>query len=166
MEAQLEHPAEPLDELRPAARVTQGQRVGAQQQHGPHDGRRQRLADAGGVAQQQPLLQLPGALGRHEGRGQRAETGGHAVDDLAGSDEPVDDGAGLQDALASIWVEPDAAPAQGHRLDVGDGQLRAGQDDGRVGVRRVGPPGVRAAVHASSMGMCTPRSRATSMARS
>ena len=35
----LEHRAEPLDELRPAARVAEGQRVGAQQQHGAHDAR-------------------------------------------------------------------------------------------------------------------------------
>ena len=83
MQAALEHLAQPLDELRAAARVAQGQRVGAQQQHGPHDRRRQWLADARGVAEQQPLLELPGPLRGHEGRGQRAEAGGHAVDDLA-----------------------------------------------------------------------------------
>ncbi len=159
MQAVREHLAEPLDELRPAARVAQRERVGAQQQHGAHHGGGQRLTDAGGVAEEQPLLQLASALGRHEGAGQRPEAGGHAVDHLAGGDEAVDDGTGLPDALACSGVQPDLAPAEGHRLDICDRQLRAVEDDGRPAV-------CHGRAQPLSMGMCTPRSRATSMARS
>jgi hypothetical protein len=78
--APLEHVAEPLDELGPAARVAESKGVGAQEKHGPHDLDRQWLPDSRGVAEKQPFLELAGLVRRHEGRGQRPEAGGHAVD--------------------------------------------------------------------------------------
>ena len=53
---------------------------------------------------------------RHERRGQRAEAGGHAVDDLAGVDEPLDDGPGLGDAGSSVGVQRDVRSPPSHAL--------------------------------------------------
>ncbi len=123
---------QPLDELGPAARVAQRQRVGAQQQHGTDDVGRKRLADAGGVAEQQALLQLACTLRWHERRGQRAEAGGHAVDDLAGGHQSLDDRARLGHPSTGVLGQYGRASRTGHRFDVGDGQLGTIEDDRSV----------------------------------
>ena len=67
--------------------------------------------------------------GRDGRRGQVAEPGRDAVDDLAAGDEPLDDVARLLHPLAGVDVERGAGAVAGDGLDVGDGQVGAGQDD-------------------------------------
>ena len=86
---------QPVDDERPAAAVAEGQRVGPQQEHRPDDLAREGRADAGGVADQEVLLEPPGVGRLDEGRGQVAEAGRHAVHHGALGDERLDDVARL-----------------------------------------------------------------------
>ena len=61
---------------------------------------------------------------------QVAEAGRHAVHDGALGDERLDDVARLLHPLARVGVELDRRAVAGDRLDVGDRQVGAGQDDG------------------------------------
>ncbi len=109
--------------------MTEGQRVGPQQQHGPDDLARERRPDPRSVAHQEVLLELPG-LGRIDERGREvAEAGRHAVDDGAVRDQRLDDVARLLHPRPRVRIEGDRRAAAGDGLHVGDGQVRAGQDD-------------------------------------
>ena len=114
---------------RAAARVAEGQGVRPQEEHRPDDVARERRPDADRVAREQVLLEAAGVGRRDEGRGEVAEAGRDPVDDLAGRDEALDDGAGLCHPLAGVDVEDGPGAAAGDRLDVGDGQVGAGEDD-------------------------------------
>ena len=92
--------------------------------------------DARGVAHQQVLLEPRGVGRRDEPGGEGPEARRHAVDDLAGGDEPLDDVAGLLHPAAGIAVEDGGRAVTSDRLDVPDRQVGAGQDD-RLG----GPAG-------------------------
>ena len=72
-----------LDRLDPRARVALRERVRAQQHRRAHDLRRVRLADAAGVAAQQPQLQLLGQLLRDRRRDEASEAGVDPVRVLA-----------------------------------------------------------------------------------
>ena len=88
--------------------------------------------DPGGVAHQEVLLEPAGVGRRDDGRRQGAEPGRHAVDDRALGDERFDDVARLLHPLAGVDVEGGRRAVAGDRLDVGDGQVGAGQDDRRA----------------------------------
>ena len=134
------------------------QGVGTQQQHRAHDLAWERRPDTRGVTLEQPLLELPGVPGVDEGRGQRAEAGRHAIDHLTGLDELLDDVPGRLDPLSSRRVEHHPGIPPGHPFHIRDGQTGTGQQHRcRVG---------RGRAHGSSIGMRTPRSRATWIARS
>ena len=125
-----QHLEQALDDDRPAAAVAQGQGVGPEQEHRPDDLDRERRPNSRGVAHQQVLLE-PRGIGRgDEGGGQVAEAGGHAVDHLALGDEPFDHVAGFLDAGPGVAVELDRGAVAGDGLDIGDRQVRPGQDDG------------------------------------
>ena len=69
------------------------------------------------------------SAGRDERGREVAEAGRDAVDDLARRDEPLDDVARLLHPLAGMDVEGGAGAVARDRLDVGDGQVGAGQHD-------------------------------------
>ena len=132
--------ADPIHQDGPAAGVAQGQCVGPQQQHRPDHVARQRIADADGVGDEQVLLE-PGGVGRiDEGRGQVAEAGRHAVDDLPRRDQPLHDVTRLGHPAARVVAQPDPPPGSRHGLHVGDGEVRPGQDDLRLGGERLSEP--------------------------
>ena len=128
-----QHGQQPIDDERPATAVPQGERVGPEQQHRPDDLARERRPDAGGVAHQEVLLELP-RLGRLDERGREvAEAGRHAVHDGTLGDERLDDVTRLLHPLPRARVELDRRAAAGDGLHVGDREVRAGQDDLRFG---------------------------------
>ncbi len=110
--------------------MAEGQRVGPQQQHRPHDLRRERRPDPGGVAHQEVLLELPRLSRLDERSREVAEPGRDAIDDRALGDEGVDDVARLLHPPARRLVELDPGPVASDRLDVRDRKVRARQDDG------------------------------------
>ena len=126
----VEHRQQSIDEQRPAAAVAEGERVGAQEEHRPDDLARERSAHPRGVAHQQVLLQLAGLRGLDERRGEGTESGRHAVHHGALGDERLDDVARLLHPLARVRVEGRGRALPGDGLDVGDGQVGAGQDHG------------------------------------
>jgi hypothetical protein len=81
------------------------------------------------MAHQEILLKLAGLSRVDEGRGKVTEPGGHAIHDLSGIDECVDDVACLLHPAARIVVEGDGGPVSRDRLDVFDRQIRPRQDD-------------------------------------
>ena len=85
--------------------------------------------NADGVAGEEVLLQPAGVGRRDERRRQVAEAGRDPVHDLAGGNEALDDGAGLRHPRAGVDVEAARGPATRDRLDVGDGQVGAREDD-------------------------------------
>ena len=78
----VEHRDQQLDDLDADAGEPDGQGVGAEHEHGPHDLVGQRIADAGRVATDQVALELGGLIGRDPDVGQVAEAGRDAVDGL------------------------------------------------------------------------------------
>ena len=120
---------QPVHEQRPAAAVAEGERVRAEQQHGPDDLARERRSDPGRVAHQEVFLELARLLGLDERRREITETGRDAVDDGPLGDECLDDVACLLHALPRVGIERDRGTMTGHGLDVGHGQVRTGQDD-------------------------------------
>ncbi len=81
-----------LGDQRAYAGPAQRQRPDPQQHHRPDHLARHRRADPGGVRADQRVLQFGPALGRDEGAGERAETGGDAVDRAAAALDVVHDG--------------------------------------------------------------------------
>ena len=140
MDAQAQEVEQPVDEERPAAAVTEGERVGPEQEHRPDDLAREGRADAGGVAHQQVLLEPAGVGRRDRGRGQRPEPGRHAVDHGALGDERFDEVARLLHPLPGVHVERRLGAGAGDRFDVADGQVGPGED------HRTGPRTVRVEV--------------------
>ncbi len=140
MEIPGEEIEQPFDEERPAAGVAERERVRPEQEHRANDLARQRLADAGGMAHQEVLLEPLRVGRRDELRREVAEPGRDAVDDLAAGDEAVDQVARLLHPAARGLVEDDGGAVAGDRLDVGDRQVGPRQDDrvGRDGALRVG----------------------------
>ena len=130
----VEEREQPVDDERPAAAVAERERVRPEQEHRPDDlaraaaRRRPPRGSSGGSPGAAP--RPPGGI--EPGR-QGAEPGRDAVDDLARGDEPLDDVARLLHPAAGRVVEGHAGAVAGDRLDVGDRQVGAGQDD------RVGP---------------------------
>ena len=121
---------QPVDEQRPAAAVAERQGVRAQQEHRPDDlarERRRRRPPRGSSAGSPGAR--PASAGSIERRREVAEAGRHAVDDGALGDEGLDDVARLLHPLAGVDVERGRRAVAGDRLDVGDGQVGAGQDD-------------------------------------
>ena len=108
-------------------------------EHRPDDLARERRPDAGRVAHQQVLLEPAGLGGRDRGRREVAEPGRHAVDDGALGDQRLDDVARLLHPLAGVDVERGVGAVAGDRLDVGDRQVGAGQDDRPDGPSAGGP---------------------------
>ncbi len=88
---------------------------------GAHDVARQRLTDADGVAAHEVLLQLARLVGRDVRRGELAEAGRHAVDDVPARDD-VDDVTGQLDALTRGVAEAHLGVAARHGHDVVDGE--------------------------------------------
>ena len=131
---------EPVDDQRPAAAVAQRERVGPQQEHRADDLARKGRPDARRVAHQQPALELARALWVHERRREVPEAGRHPVHHGTLGDEGLDDVARLLHPLTRVDIEGDRCAAAGDGLDVGDRQVRAGQD------HRVGPATVRVEV--------------------
>jgi hypothetical protein len=102
---------QPVDELRPAAGVAEGERVRPQEEHRPDDVARERRPDADGVAREEVLLE-PAGVCRRDVRGRQvAEAGGDPVDDRALRDEPLHHGAGLGHAGPRVDVERHAGAA-------------------------------------------------------
>ena len=128
-----------VDDRGAAAAVAQGQGVRPQEQHRPHDLARERRPDACGMAHQQVLLELAGLIRLDEGRREVAEPGRHAVDDRVLGHEALDDVAGLLHPLSRMHVERAGRPTAGDSLDIGDREVRPGQD------HRVRPAGSRRA---------------------
>ena len=93
--------------------------------------------DAGRVAHQQVLLELAGLRAVDERGREIAEAGRHAVDHGVLRDQALDDVARLLHPLARVDVERGRRAVPGDRFDIGDGQVRAGQD------RRARTPGPR-----------------------
>ena len=67
--------------------------------------------------------------GRDERRREVAEAGRHPVHDLALGDQRLDHVARFLHPVARVGVERRACPVPGDRLDVGDRQVGAGEDD-------------------------------------
>ena len=82
------------------------------------------------MAHQEVLLELARLFRLDERRRQVAEPGGHAIDDGAVRDQSLDDIARLLHPAARRIVEPDRSPMPGNRLDIGNRQIGARQDDG------------------------------------
>ena len=144
---------------RPAAGVAECQRVRPQEEHRPDHVPRQRGAHPHGVADEEILLEPP-RVGRGDVRRREvAEPGGDPVHDLARGHEPLDDGARLLHPGPGVPVEDGASPTPGHRFDVRDRQVRAGQGDDTV--REVGGAGgsiSHSAEHSPAGGRPTGRS--------
>ena len=138
VDPEREEGEEAVDELGPAAAVAEGQGVRAQQQHRPHDLTRERRPDADRVADQQVLLEFAGALGRDRGAGQIAEARRHPVDHGSLLDQALDDVAGFLHPRAGMDIEGHRDVAARDGLDVGDGQVRPGEDHGRRATRHPG----------------------------
>ena len=129
MDAEAQEVEQAVDDQRTAAAVAEGQRVGAQEQHRPHDLARERRADAGRVAHQQVLLEETGLFGGDERGGEVTEAGRDAVDHGTLGDQRFDDVARLLHPGAGVSVELHRLSRTGHGLDVGDGQVGSGQHD-------------------------------------
>ena len=129
MDAQAQEVEQPVDEERPAAAVAERERVGPAAGASPGRPR-------AGTPAPTPAAWLisrfswsrPASAGGDRGRGQRPEPGRHAVDDGALGDERFDEVARLLHPLAGVDVERGVGPGAGDRLDVGDGQVGAGED--------------------------------------
>jgi hypothetical protein len=125
-----QHLEQAIDHDRPATAVAQSESVRPEQEHRPDDLDREGRADSGGVAHQQVLLES-GGIGRgDEGGRQVAEPRGHAIDHLARCDQALDHVAGFLDAPTGVAVELDPGAVTGNSLDIGDRQVRPGEDDG------------------------------------
>ena len=131
VDPRAEEVEQPVHDDRPAAAVAEGERVRAEEQHRPDDLAREGRPDARRVAHQQVLLEPARVGGGDHGRGERPEPGRHAIDDRALGDEGFDEVAGLLDPFASVAIERDVGVAACDRLDVGHGQVGAGQDHER-----------------------------------
>ena len=131
---------QPLDhDCGATAAVAERQGVGAEQEHRPDDLAVKRSADARRVAHQEVLLEPFGIRRGDEPVGKRAEAGRDAVDDVAVGDEPLDQVARLLHSGPGRVVEACGSARAGDRLDVGDREIGAGQDDrlGRSGRQAV-----------------------------
>ena len=98
-EARAEHRDEQLDRLDAGARVALRQRVRAQEHRRAHDVVGVRIADAAGMAAQQPQLQLGRLLGRDRLGDEPAEAGVDAVRVV--SDLGLEEGARRRRPLAA-----------------------------------------------------------------
>ena len=105
MHARVGQREERVERLGADARVSLRQHVGAKRDERAHDGRRQRLADAGGVAAQQIQLQGGELMRGNRDLGQRAESGVDAVDGPARGRVAIDDAARGDDARARLGRE-------------------------------------------------------------
>ena len=119
-------PAEELDESlhhrRPDPRMALGEGAGPEQQHRPDDLVGKGVADAGGVASQQPNLELFGFVTVDPSRCQGAETRGDPVDGGPVGDRPVDDLPGRRHPFGHSGVEAHRRPPVGNRNHVVDAQ--------------------------------------------
>ena len=122
--------ADPVHEQRPAPGVAERERVRAQQQHRPHDLARERAPDAGGVRGDEVLLEPGGVLGRDERRGEVAEARSSPRRPPRPGATSVSMTSRASCMRSRAWTSrATRAPCAGHRLDVGDRQVGAGQDD-------------------------------------
>ena len=91
VDAEAQEVEQALCHDRPGAREAERQRVRAEQEHRAHDLARQRLAHAGGVADEQVLLEPLDIGPVDRSVGERPEPGRQPVDDRALVDERIDD---------------------------------------------------------------------------
>jgi hypothetical protein len=107
-----------LHDDRAHARVALDQGAGAQQLHGPHDLRLQRVTTAGGVGQDDAALQLAQVGGGDRRIGQQAEPGRHPVHPPALGDRALHHVPGGGHALATLIAQLHRHPParDGHHL--------------------------------------------------
>ncbi len=129
MDPKAQEVEQPVHDDRPTTAVTERQRIRPQQQHRAHDFPGEGRSHARRVAHQEVLLEPSGVGRRDERGGEIAEPGGDPVDDGALGEQAVDHLARLDDPFARVDIELGDHAGPRHRLDFGDGQVRAGQDD-------------------------------------
>ncbi len=145
MHARVQHPDQQLRHLDPDPGQPDGEGVGAQQQHRPHDLGSERLTDAGGMAADQVALQL-GGLGRLDADvGQIAEARRDAVDGGAAADESFDHGPRRVHPLGGACGELDRSCGSSDLHDIGDRQVASGECERRGTIGRGGAPCASAA---------------------
>ena len=123
----LEHVHEQRDRLHACARVPLGERVRPEQHRGPNHVVRVGLADAAGMAPEQPELELGGLLGRDRLGDEPPEPGVDAVRVVA--DLRLEEGARGGRAVATLCAEDDGAALDGDVPHVVDREVLAGQFD-------------------------------------
>ncbi len=109
-----------VDHLGSSAGVRHGEAAGAQQLESPHHLWFDRVAHARRVRAHERRLQLGRPLGRDHRPGERAETGGDAVDGVITCDEAVDERCRATHRGAGVLAEPRRHVAAGNRDHVVD----------------------------------------------
>ena len=137
-EARAEHRDEQLDRLDAGARVTLCERVRTQEHRRAHDVVGVRIADAAGMAAQQPQLQLGRLLGRDRLRDEPAEAGVDAVRVVA--DLRLEERARRSRPLAAASSQRNVSAPDRDVPDVPDREVVTRElDHGRHGASLVPP---------------------------
>ena len=127
-----------VEQLLADARAARAELVGAHGHRRAHDLHGQRRAAAAGVAAQQPPLVVALPLVRRGRRAQRADAGGHAVEQLAALEQAAHEPLGGRVALARGARHPRLGAAARDRHDAAGVRLRPSSSTTGVGSMAIG----------------------------